>query len=249
MMRYTMTVSPDFSPDHIAGWYIFNTWLQRQAGLAIHLRLFDNFEQQRQAIENNEIDIIYANPFDASMLVREKNFLTVAKPQNKPDEAIIAVTDESDIQAVEDLNDGTRIAQTDDPDVNMMGMIMLEPGDLNAENTSSQLVDTYILVAKKLLTGQADVGFFLKDAYDNLSSLVQKQLRILVSSQIHVITHVMLVSPRLEEQMADIQNTLLEMPEREKGAGVLESMGMTGWDAQTQEDTEFMIDLMDTLIQ
>jgi phosphonate transport system substrate-binding protein len=242
-----MTVSPDFSPDHIAGWYIFNTWLQRQTGLAIHLRLFDSFEQQRQAIENNEIDIIYANPFDASMLVREKGFMTVAKPQNKPDEAIIAVADESTTQAVEDLQDGTCIAQTDDPDVNMMGMIMLEPGDLNAENTSSQQVDTYILVAKKLLTGQADVGFFLKDAYDNLSSLVQKQLRILVSSQIHVITHVMLVSPKLQDDIDTIRETLLEMPDREKGQGVLDSMGMTGWDQQTQEDTEFMIDLMDTL--
>ena len=32
-MTYNFTISPDFSPDHISGWYIFNTWLQKRLGL------------------------------------------------------------------------------------------------------------------------------------------------------------------------------------------------------------------------
>ena len=42
-MRYVMTVSPDFPPAQIAGWYIFNTWLQRQLGVQIHVELYQNF--------------------------------------------------------------------------------------------------------------------------------------------------------------------------------------------------------------
>lgn len=49
-MRYVMTVSPDFSPDKIAGWYIFNTWLQRQLDIHIHLELYSDFNSQRESL-------------------------------------------------------------------------------------------------------------------------------------------------------------------------------------------------------
>ena len=42
-MSYMFTVSPDFSPDRLSGWYIFNTWMQRQLGVDIHLELYDDF--------------------------------------------------------------------------------------------------------------------------------------------------------------------------------------------------------------
>lgn len=42
-MSLFFTISPDFSPDHIPGWYIFNTWFQRKTGEAMHLELFDGF--------------------------------------------------------------------------------------------------------------------------------------------------------------------------------------------------------------
>lgn len=247
-MKYTMTVSPDFSPKHIAGWYIFNTWLQIQLSQNIHLELYNNFDEQRAAIERDEIDIIYANPFDAAMLIRDKGFKAIAKPSQKPDEAIVAVAAESDIQSVEALQPHTRIAKTDDPDVNMIGMIILEPADLTAENTTSETVDTYVLVAKQLFQGKADVGFFLKDAFDDLSNFVKDQLRILVSSQIHVITHTLLIGPKAQAHQHEIQQVLINMADLPKGQGVLESMGINKWEVQTQEDAEFMIDLMDTLV-
>ena len=77
-MTLQLTVSPDFSPDHIAGWYVFNTWLQRKLGVRIHLELYDDFDSQRQAIAANKVDLIYANPYDAAMLVREKGFVAIA---------------------------------------------------------------------------------------------------------------------------------------------------------------------------
>jgi len=247
-MKYTMTVSPDFSPKHIAGWYIFNTWLQIQLSQNIHLELYNSFDVQRKAIEQDEIDIIYANPFDAAMLVKDKGFKAIAKPHHKPDEAVIAVASQSDIYKIEDLQAGIHIAKTDDPDVNMIGMIMLEPADLNAENTTSTTVDTYVLVAKQIFQNKADVGFFLRDAYDDLSKFVKEQLRVLVSSQIHVITHTLLISPKAQAHQDDIQQLLVNMPDLPKGQGVLDSIGVKSWEVQTQEDAEFMIDLMDTLM-
>lgn len=247
-MRYIMTVSPDFTPDRIAGWYIFNTWLQRQLGEHIHLELYPDFASQREAINKDEIDLIYANPFDAAMLVREKGFAAIATPINISDEALIAVAAGSPIHKIEDLQPGTRIAATDDPDVNLISKIMLEPADLSAQNVEIQTVDTYVLVAKQLLQDKADIGFFLRDAFAGLSSMIQRQLRELVCSEIYVIRHVLLAGPRLLERQQELRELLPAMSTDIKGKGVLTSLGLQGWEQQNQEDTEFMIDLMDTLV-
>jgi phosphonate transport system substrate-binding protein len=60
--------------------------------------------------------------------------------------------------------------------------------------------DTYVLVAKHLLQKNADVGIFLAEAYDDLSNMIKKQLRILVRSQISVIHHSIMIGPRLLDQ-------------------------------------------------
>lgn len=248
-MRYVMSVSPDFAPDRIAGWYIFNTWMQRQLGEHIHLELYPDFAAQRKAIRAGEIDLIYANPFDAVMLVREYGFTAVAAPADKPDEAIIAVAAESAVQAVEELQSGIRIASTDDPDVNLIAMIMLEPADLSQATVQTHTVDTYVLVAKHLLQGKADVGFFLKEAFEGLSGVIRKQLRVLITSEIHDIRHVLLVGPRLQQRQEDLQQLLRDMKSDPKGSSVLDSLGLPSWNIQEQEETEFMIDLMDTLVK
>lgn len=247
-MILNLTVSPDFAPDHISGWYIFNTWLQRQLGTRVHLELYDSFDKQREDIKAGKFDLVYANPFDASMLVRELGFKAVVRPAAKPDETIIATNAESTINCVEDIQAGAKLVATDDPDVNRIGMIMLEPADLDADNTSLKTVDSYVIVAKHLLNQEADAGFFLKDAYDELSDLIKNQMKVLVSSEISVVHHTLLVGPRLQQFIPQIQKFMIRMAEDEKGKGVLESMDLLGWEIMTEEETEFMIDLIDTLI-
>ena len=246
-MTYQMTVSPDFAPEYIAGWYIFNTWLQKQLGESIHLELYPDFESQREAIKNGRVDIIYANPFDASMLIREKGFTALVRPNNKADEAVVVVNAQNPATCVEELPSTIRLTSTDDPDVHLMGMMMLEPADLDASNTKRQMVDSYVLVAKHLIRGDADVGFFLKDAFDNLSRFTREQLSVLVESQISLIHHSLLVGPRLAAQAEQIRELILTMADDPKGAGVLKSLNFDDAVAVDQEDAEFMIDLMDTL--
>ncbi len=246
-MPYVLTVSPDFTPKHIAGWYIFNTWLQLQADIPIHLELYNSFNKQRDAIAADKIDLIYANPYDASMLVREKGFTALVAPLNKADETIIACNKNYRSNKIEDLQENLTIVTTDDPDVHLMGMMMLEPADLNADNTNIQEMSSYVLVAKQLLQNKADIGFFLKDAYNDLSNLIKDDLNVLISSEIQIIRHVLLASPRLKEYHNKIKNLLINMKNDPKGSNVLSSMGFSGWEAQDQEDTEFMIDLMDAL--
>lgn len=247
-MSYTFTVSPDFSPNHLSGWYIFNTWLQRQSGEAIHLEMYDNFQTQHNAIQENQIDFIYANPFDAAMLVREKGFLPLVKAEGVSDEAIIAVRSDDIADDVTQLSAGIKVAVTEDPDVHMIGMIMLEAGDFDANNLQTIFCNNHVLIAKNLLRGEVDVGIFLAQAFDDLSSLTKKQLKILVRSQISVIHHSLMIGPKLVDRRDEIQQLLLAMNNDIKGKSVLNSLGFDAWAKVEDEEMEFMIDLMDTLV-
>jgi len=245
---FNFTVSPDFAPDRISGWFIFNTWLQKELSLHIHLELYGDFASQRNEIAQGKIDLIYANPSDASLLVRQQGFVGIARPVELADEAVVVVPADSPIRTIEDLRPATRIAATDHPDVRMMGMIMLEPADLSRANTTTKECDTYVLVAKSLVTGEADVGFFLKAAYDDLSAMSRRRLRPLVTSQIYVVRHGLLAGPRLAARRPELLAALLRMGETPKARDVLANLGFTAWEPFEQEDVEFMIDLMDTLV-
>jgi phosphonate transport system substrate-binding protein len=192
--------------------------------------LHDDFHAQTDAIKNDAVDLIYANSFDAAMLIRDKGFLPLVKAKGKSDEAIIAVNAENLVEDVAHLEAGTKIAYTDDPDVKMMGMIMLEPADLDASNIESIVTSTNILVAKKLLQGDADVGIFLAEAFDDLSKMIKMQLRVLVKSEITDIHHSFMIGPKLLDKREEIQKVLLEMNSCEKGKGVLSSLGFDGWE-------------------
>lgn len=246
-MSYMFTVSPDFAPDHLSGWYIFNTWMQRQLGADIHLELYDDFCAQRVATYSNKIDLIYANPFDAAMLVREKGFLPLVKPTGLLDEALIAVSENSAAQKLEDLTSNIKIAMTEDPNVNMIGMMLLESANLNNSNVEKNVYDSYVLVAKSLLRGTDEAGIFLAGAYDDLSNMVKKQLRVLLRSEIEEIHHSLMVGPKLADRRDEIKSLLIGMNQSEKGQGVLDSLGFKAWEEVDDEEMEFMIDLMDTL--
>ena len=65
---YLLTVSLDFPPQRMAGWTIFNDWLCQAFDPRLRLDVNHDFATQRRAIINGEVDMVYANPFDASLL-------------------------------------------------------------------------------------------------------------------------------------------------------------------------------------
>ena len=247
-MSLNMTVSPDFSPDKLPGWYIFNTWLQKKLDVAIHLTMYDTFEEQRQAINEGKVDLIYANPSDAAALVRQHGFVATVHPTGLADEAVVVVSAAAPAQKVEDLQAGVKIATTADPDVNMLGMIMLEPADLTPQNVQTDVYGNYTLVAKQIMNGNAQVGILPARAYDALSSMVRNSLRPLVRSEISVIRHMLLAGKNAAGIVPALCEVLLAMAQDEKGGPILKDIGFAGWDKTSHEDVEFMIDLVDTLV-
>ncbi len=246
-MSFQFTVSPDFPPTRLPSWYLFNTWLQKSTGLPIHLEMFTDFESQREAIANDKIDLIYANPYDAAMLVREKGFTPLVRPKDSMDEAVILAPADSPYGEVEDLKSGIRVAVTNDPAVNLLGMMMLEPAELHSGNIEIIKVDSYQAAIRKVLQGEAEIAFLLKNSMIRLSKLVQNQLKIIVESQIGDLYHTFLASTTLGEHADTIKKALLDMHNSPKGREVLEGLEIPAWEEITPEETDFMINLIEAL--
>lgn len=250
-MTFNFLVAPDFPPDRFSGWYMFNTLLQRRSGIGIHLLMPADRAEQEAMLAGHEVDLVYANPFDAAALVRGQGYRGFARPVGCADEMVIATAADSPLSCVEDLKPGATIALTGNVDVKLIGLRLLEPADLTEADVQWQVADSYQAVARQVLSGQAEAGFFLADAFHSFSRLTLSRMKVLVESQLRDITHVLLSHPRIDGDLPVLREALLQI-RREQDAGaaeVLDALGFSdGFEAMEAEDVEFMIDLMDTLL-
>ncbi len=249
-MTLNLLIAPDFAPERFVGWHLLNTMLQKRSGLALRLLMPASAAEQAQLLADGKVDAVYANPFDAAVLVRDSGYHAVARPIGKPDEMVIVTAASSSMNAVEDLQPGCRIALTDNKDVKLIGLRLLEPADLTEADVQWQLVETYQAAARMAIKGEVDASFFLAEAYHSLSRLTKGQLKPLIESKLADISHVLLTNPRMAAQDASgLCEALLSLSGTPEGQSVLDELGMPkGFEAMSEEDAEFMIDLMDTLL-
>lgn len=248
-MTLNFLVAPDFSPQHFAGWHMFNTVLQKRSGMHLRLVMPGSVTEQAQLLAGGTIDVLYANPFDAAQLIRDHAYVPFARPVNRSNEIVIAASAAAEkVNAVEDLRSGCSMALTANHDVKLIGLRLLEPADLAEADIHWQLVESYQAVARLLIQGKVDVGFFLATAYHALSKLTKSQLKPLIESSLKDISHVLIAHPRVAADLPVIQAAMLGIGQQAGDAEVLDAMGLhEGLERMEQEDAEFMIDLMDTL--
>lgn len=246
-MKFNLLIAPDFSPERFAGWHMLNTLLQKRTGLHLHLLTPASHQEQIDMIAKGDVDIIYANPFDATTLIREKGYRVVARPKGKADEMVIATKADEALKTLDDLQKGVKVAMADNRDVKLIGLRLLEAVDLGVDDIEWHTTENY-QAAREVIKGDADVGFFLSEVYHSLSRLTLSQLHILIESDLSDITHVVLVSEKLAENQ-EFTQSLLGLTADNDGQEVLAELGMKdGFEAMSEEDGEFMIDLMDTLL-
>lgn len=248
-MTLNFLIAPDFSPERFAGWHMLNTALQRRSGIHLHLLTPATAHEQFEVLAAGQADLVYANPFDAVDMIRTQGYKPFARPAQRFDEMVIATGVESGIAAVEDLRPGCRIALTENRDVKLIGLRLLEPADLTESQIEWVCVDSYQAAARKALKGEVEAAFFLADAYASFTKMTRSQLRTLVESAIHDISHVLLAHPRMTADLPAIEKAFLGMGQMPGDAEILDALGLVhGFEAMDQEQAEFMIDLMDTLL-
>lgn len=93
----------------------------------------------------------------------------------------------------------------------------------------------------------ADIGFILTKSYDTFSRLITSQLRELIRSQISVLNHTLMIKPEVLRQTPNLSAILTNMHNTTTGKSILQKFGINEWLTVATEETEFMIDLMETL--
>lgn len=244
-----LLIAPDFPPEHFGGWHVFNTTLQRDTDNNIHLLTPHSAEEQQQMLEQNQVDIIYANPFDAASLIRDKNFLPVVKPVKNPDEMVIAAGSASGLAKLTDLKKGMKIAITNNRDVKLIGLRLLEAANLTEVDLEWVEVPSFQAAARHAIQGKADAAFFVASSFHSLSEMTKNQMAVLIESHITDITHVILMHPEQSEFLPTVRQSIINMKDTDAGRRVLSELNMPdGFEELTEEETEFMIDLMETLL-
>ena len=247
-LTYNLLIAPDFSPERFAGWHMFNTLVQKRANLNMHLNTPASHTEQQALIDAGSIDIIYANPFDAAVLIRDQGYRALARPIAKSDEMVIVTSINSDINSLEDIAKGATVAMADNRDVKLIGLRLLEAVDLEETDLTWQMTDTYQAAARQVIKGEAQVAFFLAEIYHSLSRLTKTQLSVLIESDLADISHVLLIKEDLDKA-DDLAQAILSFHDDQDGKEALDELGIPeGFAAMSEEDAEFMIDLMETLL-
>lgn len=248
-MTVNFLIAPDFAPERFGGWHMLNTALQRRSGVGLHLLTPAGAAEQAQLIAQGKADLVYANPFDATDMIRQQGYVPFARPVARYDEMVIAAGVQSPAARVEDLSKGLRVALTDNKDVKLIGLRLLEPADITEADIQWVPVDSYQAAARLAIKGEVDAAFFLAEAHASLSRMTRSQLKVLVESAIHDISHVVIAHPRIQDQVPAISAALFAIGGDAAGRDILDALGLPGgFEPMSQEDAEFMIDLMDTLL-
>lgn len=247
-MTYNFLIAPDFSPERFAGWHMFNTLLQKRADIAVHLVTPASHSEQEQILNKEMVSVIYANPFDAARLIREKGYRAIARPIGKANEMVIASAANSEIKTLDDVKKGQTVAMADNQDVFLIGMRLLEAVDIADGDLLVDVTETYQAAARHVIQGKADIAFFISEIYHGLSKLTKSQLNVLIESDLAEISHIVLVKSDFE-RASDVEQVILSLQNDAEGQAVLNELGFTqGFKPMSEEEAEFMIDLMETLL-
>lgn len=247
-MVYNFLIAPDFSPEHFAGWHMLNTMLQKRADIAVHLVTPASYSEQEQVLNKDNISLIYANPFDAAKFIREKGYRAIARPIGKANEMVIASSVNGDIKTLDDVKAGQTVAMADNQDVLLIGMRLLEAVDIGDGDLRINVTETYQAALRQVIQGKADIAFFIAEIFHSLSKLTKSQLNVLIESDLAEISHMVLVKNDFQ-RTSDVKEVILSLQNDEEGRTILSELGFAdGFKAVSEEEAEFMIDLMETLI-
>ena len=241
-------IAPDFPPENFSGWHIFNTLLQKRTGLHIHLLTPSDFAEEAQMYAEKKVDLVYANPFHAAELIRREGYLPVARPIDCPDEMVIATYADAPFQHSDELPEQSRILVTDNADVRLVGLRLLESAALSEYDIRWEKAASFQAAARRLIGGEAEAAFFLASAYRGFTAGTQSRLRVLMESRLEDISHVVVLHPDAAAHHAVLCDAFTQMMNDKSGEMVLSDLGLAkGFEQLDEEEAEFMIDLMDTL--
>ncbi len=206
----------------LTGWYLFNTYLQRRMQKAIH------FDQAQDMLNEANIDILFAKPFEACSMIKRRGFVPIMRPIAEADEVVI-LTRADDERTLTDFKAANVVTASENSFVYILGRFLCDENELDSSLFNFTFSGNEIKSLQMLIRKKADLLFMLKKTYEGLSSFSKKNVRKLDESNTDFAFHLFSIAPNLEEEGKALHTILAEMADDEKGKRILEDIEFQGW--------------------
>ena len=206
----------------LTGWYLFNTYLQRRMQKAIH------FDQSQDVLNEANIDILFAKPFEACSMIKRRGFIPIMRPTSEADEVVI-LTRAGDERELADFKQANVVTASENSFVYILGRFLCDENDLDSSKFNFTFSGNEIKSLQMLIKKKADLLFMLKKTYEGLSSFSKKNVRKLDESATDFAFHLFSIAPDLEDEGKALHTILKEMAEDDKGKEILEDIEFQGW--------------------
>ena len=223
---FSLLIAPDFPPEFFANWHMFNTQLQRALDTAIHLQTPAGYREQQELLDSETVALVYANPFDAGSLMRDKGYIPLAKPDLPSDQVLVVANAQSAFAALGDLPADSRVLITANRDMESIGLGVLQGSAITADSVQWLHARTFTELARRLMANEAEAGLFLASSFRSLNAGTQGSLKILFETEFEDFGHVMLLHPDFADQADKLRAALLNMAQAPVSRMTLEDLGM-----------------------
>lgn len=221
-----LLITPDFPPEFFANWHMFNMQLQRALDTTIHLQTPAGYREQQELLDSETVALVYANPFDAGSLMRDKGYIPLAKPDLPSDQVLVVANAQSAFAALGDLPADSRVLITANRDMESIGLGVLQGTAITADSVQWLHARTFTELARRLMANEAEIGLFLASSFRSLNAGTQGSLEILFETEFEDFGHVMLLHPDFADQADKLRAALLNMAQSPVSRMTLEDLGM-----------------------
>ncbi len=231
----SLLICPHDTATNPIRWQLLGQYLSQKLDRGIQFEImldFADFHQHMQAA-----DIIYANPLDSLKLIHEQQFVSLVRPAEVYDEAVLVANQDIANPTLAMLQD-QRIASVQSMLPTNIAQHMLAKEQI----TPAEIVncDSWTRVISSVWRNEVSFGIIYKDTYDELSVQGKGMVQAFATSQEQVAFHSILVGNKALAHQEAIKQTLLSMPDDARGKELLQELKFARWVETTQTEIAAM---------
>jgi ABC-type transporter Mla MlaB component/ABC-type phosphate/phosphonate transport system substrate-binding protein len=227
------------SSQQMNGWYFFNTYLQKRLGKEIHMELSHGAITEND-IRADQMDIVFAKPFEATRLLLQNNFRPLLRPIDQTDEVTLLIRADDPRGEISDYRGGKAVTADFDNFIYLLGRFLLDESGSTSKDLEYHFTGNEIKALQTLLKGQADILFMSSKTYQGLSGLTRKMIKEMDRSETALAFHAFCIAPHCEAIGEAFTEVLLDMNRDSQGRQVLTDLGIEGWIRPTRDEIDML---------
>lgn len=208
----------------LSGWYLLNTYLQRRLQRAIH---FEQLPAGRE-LGREAVDLLFAKPFEACAMIRQRRFTPLLRPLGEADEVVIVMRS-ADPRQLAEMDTVRAVTASEGSFVYLLGRFLCDENGLDSGSFQHHFAGNEIKALQMLLKEQADVLFMLRKTYYGLSNLTRANTRVVDESDTQFAYHLLCAAPEIADLGESLSQVFTGMEADDQGKGILKDIQLEGW--------------------